>query len=1034
MKNNHKLNKNLGKRGWQDKVQERIKTLEYFIQSKIKTINGLIVRKGDRGLIGILLEYIRAIRPRSTKSVVRQVAAFVFFCKRIAAHSGLKGLVIYLKASQVLLQQSVGGFRVVDLTELKVRPARNRAGVPLIIPAGVRVKISRDRDIPSIKLWMTLLGLYRVLEFKGKLSFNTITDQGVPLGKFLPEWEAFIKDVFIPNLRKEIRTNPRLRPLSLFPILKSGPTTETGLANTSAFSLVKAARVLVKFPRMLSAYESISVGLGFPALVARIKIAAMADHKKLDYLLPMTLGGDPQPKQPSALDWRPWGIFLKDPFTDKFINGDYFLGKLGFKVEPAGKVRVFAMVDAWTQWLLEPLHKYIFAIIAQIAQDGTFDQLKPIRRLQDKYALNPRKRTFASIDLSAATDRLPISLQQVILKHLLEGVVPDPVSFANNWRELLVGRPYQVKFNSEIQKQAICPKTHPTGLFYSVGQPMGALSSWAMLALTHHAMMQWSCYKVYGNIGWFRDYGVLGDDGVILNGKVVNEYRRLLSKIGVSAGLAKSILAKGKFVIEFAKKFFVDQFQANMLPLKECIATKASTSLILEFARKYELSLNQILSFLGYGFKVKSKAVHALYFSLSTRLRVLLIWLSHPSSPLGKGSYWSWLIQKSWREEHQASIDYKNWVEVQVTWLVLDKIQKLLDIYSSYEKSITSTLNYLDSNVPVKVTTLTSSGSSDLGISQSSVPWRAIINPEVGTSPNMEYDFLTGGMSVHSYRFQQLQKIQLGTPFNEVSSFMEILTIIVDSSMESTEKVEMLLTWYFEPTDLESLIPKEFWPDTREVLKPYREFSHIYKLWENLTKPLWAEYYTGKFPIKSTPMQPDRGEPEGSAIPILIEEEKRFTSDTVNFSFLRSWIWLLKGINLLIELGLFTLLIVLISLVSEPDPESLFGIPEEILDIPESQSPSFGLWLMGLGILMFLCTIGLNYYLTGFYIPSGSSQPLGSSSPVISYESMIQGHHLGVQGPLTLEEYGVLTRTLETQALIDNLAISPIGDLWSSSW
>jgi hypothetical protein len=126
---------------------------------------------------------------------------------------------------------------------------------------------------------------------------------------------------------------------------------------------------------------------------------------------------------------------------------------------------------------LEPLHKYIFAIIAQIPQDGTFDQLRPIRRLQDKYALNPRKRTFASIDLSAATDRLPISLQVVLLEHLLKGVVPDPKSFSINWKELLVGRPYQVKFNAEIQKQAICPKTHPEGIFYSVGQPMGALSS-----------------------------------------------------------------------------------------------------------------------------------------------------------------------------------------------------------------------------------------------------------------------------------------------------------------------------------------------------------------------------------------------------------------------------------------------------------------------------------------------------------------------------------------------------------------------------
>jgi len=70
----------------------------------------------------------------------------------MARHSGLKGLVIYLKASQVLLQQVVGGFRVVDLAELKVRPSRNRVGVPLIIPAGVRVRISRDRDIRTIRL------------------------------------------------------------------------------------------------------------------------------------------------------------------------------------------------------------------------------------------------------------------------------------------------------------------------------------------------------------------------------------------------------------------------------------------------------------------------------------------------------------------------------------------------------------------------------------------------------------------------------------------------------------------------------------------------------------------------------------------------------------------------------------------------------------------------------------------------------------------------------------------------------------------
>lgn len=77
---------------------------------------------------------------------------FCFRCNRLASHSGLPGLVIYLKACQVMLQQVVGGYRVIDLAELKVRPARNRAGLPLIIPAGARVRISRDRDIRLIKL------------------------------------------------------------------------------------------------------------------------------------------------------------------------------------------------------------------------------------------------------------------------------------------------------------------------------------------------------------------------------------------------------------------------------------------------------------------------------------------------------------------------------------------------------------------------------------------------------------------------------------------------------------------------------------------------------------------------------------------------------------------------------------------------------------------------------------------------------------------------------------------------------------------
>jgi len=88
------------------------------------------------------------------------------------------------------------------------------------------------------------------------------------------------------------------------------------------------------------------------------------------------------------------------------------LGRLSVKCEPAGKLRVFAIVDPWTQWLLRPLHKQIQRLLRRIPQDGTFDQLAPVNLLISRYG---KSQTCYSYDLSAATDRLPISIQEIIL-------------------------------------------------------------------------------------------------------------------------------------------------------------------------------------------------------------------------------------------------------------------------------------------------------------------------------------------------------------------------------------------------------------------------------------------------------------------------------------------------------------------------------------------------------------------------------------------------------------------------------------------
>lgn len=92
------------------------------------------------------------------------------------------------------------------------------------------------------------------------------------------------------------------------------------------------------------------------------------------------------------------------------------LGKLHLKEEAAGKIRVFAIADVITQSVLAPLHKEIFKILKNIPMDGTFDQIAPIRRLQQRLIdgcyLNE---LIYSYDLSAATDRLPAILQRDIL-------------------------------------------------------------------------------------------------------------------------------------------------------------------------------------------------------------------------------------------------------------------------------------------------------------------------------------------------------------------------------------------------------------------------------------------------------------------------------------------------------------------------------------------------------------------------------------------------------------------------------------------
>jgi hypothetical protein len=79
---------------------------------------------------------------------------------------------------------------------------------------------------------------------------------------------------------------------------------------------------------------------------------------------------------------------------------------------------------------------------------------------------------------------------------------------------------------------------------------MGAYSSWASLALTHHVIVRVAAIRS-GFVN-FKDYCVLGDDVVIANDAVASEYLQLMKSLGVEINLTKSVISD-EFA-EFAKR------------------------------------------------------------------------------------------------------------------------------------------------------------------------------------------------------------------------------------------------------------------------------------------------------------------------------------------------------------------------------------------------------------------------------------------------------------------------------------------------
>lgn len=68
--------------------------------------------------------------------------------------------------------------------------------------------------------------------------------------------------------------------------------------------------------------------------------------------------------------------------------------------------------------LLRPIHLMLFGLLKNIPQDATFDQ---DRGVQMGIQLLKKSGIAYSYDLSAATDRLPIVIQKLLIEYLIPG-------------------------------------------------------------------------------------------------------------------------------------------------------------------------------------------------------------------------------------------------------------------------------------------------------------------------------------------------------------------------------------------------------------------------------------------------------------------------------------------------------------------------------------------------------------------------------------------------------------------------------------
>jgi hypothetical protein len=292
----------------------------------IKSFNDMCLVKGARPLVNILKGMLIVGGLRVTLSKIKIIVLLCRTVNRLISTQGPKGACLHLKTCSVSLQQALGEYYIKDVATISgVRPSRNRKGLPRLIHPDHRIAI-RNRDFKIARFYLTFFNLYRNMLYLGTPGLKSIIEPSIGTGAV----DSIIYD-YIPNFvrlfvfdriaQSEVLSLIRRYAGKMPPIFRSAP---------GAFKLVRGEEEeLYNFSShpVVLVRQAISLAANKPLALALMSILGFTQDKKIN-------------KQ-----------FLRviSSKIGALLNPLQALGKLGAKVEAAGKVRIFAMVDAWTQ-------------------------------------------------------------------------------------------------------------------------------------------------------------------------------------------------------------------------------------------------------------------------------------------------------------------------------------------------------------------------------------------------------------------------------------------------------------------------------------------------------------------------------------------------------------------------------------------------------------------------------------------------------------------------------------------------------------